>query len=66
MTWQCHNVIKNGEQHDPDKTLLFDASEFLAAPCQVTCKRVQISTFCDPWLWMGEFIANGWNSVVEG
>jgi len=42
----------------PDKSLLFEAPEFLAAPCQVTCKQVQILTFHDPQLWTGQFIAN--------
>lgn len=47
----------------PDKRLLFEAPEFLATPCQVTCEWVWILMF-DPWLWT-EFVADGWNSVVE-
>jgi hypothetical protein len=47
----------------PDKRLLFEAPEFLATPCQVTCEWVRILMF-DPWLWT-EFVADGWNSVVE-
>jgi len=44
----------------PDKRLLFEAPEFLATPCQVTCERVRILTFRDLWLWTGElFVANG-------
>jgi len=58
-------VIKNGEHQIsmigpvPDKSLLFEAPEFLAALCQVTRERVQILTFRDLWLWTGEFIEMG-------
>jgi len=46
----------------PDKSLLFGALEFL---CQVICEPVWILTCCNPQLWTGEFVVNGWNSMIE-